>query len=266
MDCTICGKSTLPGAMLCAPCKAALKRARYVTVQEDMRRPSVIDARRMSRRARSAATPTPAVAASNPRTPVAPPSPVATGASAAPNAGLGRRIFVGIAILAAALSGASYFGLRELGARSQGDAGVAPAVAEVREEPAAPAIAPPTAAAVVVPAPPAPPVADPPAQPVAKPAIVAKRASPPAGPTFTMDNVDPATLVQPPAPEPVAAPAPPPRPAPDRWQTMRDALSECDRQGVFDGLICGQRVRIQYCDGYWGKVPQCPGVTANPER
>ena len=53
MDCTICGKSALPGAMLCAPCKAALKRARYVTVQEDIRRTSVIDMRRQPRRARS---------------------------------------------------------------------------------------------------------------------------------------------------------------------------------------------------------------------
>lgn len=268
MDCTICGKSTLPGAMLCAPCKAALKRARYVTVQEDMRRPSVIDARRMARRARPAATPTPAVTAPTPRIPVAPPSPVAMGASAAPNAGFGRRIFVGIAIVAAALSGASYFGLHELGARSRGDAGVAPAVAGVRDETPAPVIAPPPAApVVVVPAPAALPVAEPPSKPVVKPAVVAKRATPPAGPTFTMDNVDPATLVPPPVPEPVAVPAPPPpRPAPDRWQTMRDALAECDRQGVFDGLICGQRVRIQYCEGYWGKVPQCPGMTANPER
>ena len=57
MDCTICGKPSLPGAMLCAPCKAALKRARYVTVQEDMRRSSVIDVRRQPRHARSPSRP-----------------------------------------------------------------------------------------------------------------------------------------------------------------------------------------------------------------
>ncbi len=188
------------------------------------------------------------------------------GASAPADAGLGRRIFVGIAIVAAALSAASYFGLRELDARSQGDTEVAPAVVEVRQEPVV--APPPPAPAAVVPAPAAPPLVEPRPQPVVKPVTVAKHASPPApGPTFTMDSVDPATLAPPPVPEPVVAPpAPPPRPAPDRWQTMRDALSECDRQGVFDGLICGQRVRIQYCDGYWGKVPQCPGMTANPER
>ena len=47
---------------------------------------------------------------------------------------------------------------------------------------------------------------------------------------------------------------------------MRDALTQCDREGVFAGVICGQKVRIQYCEGYWGKVATCPGPTANPER
>ncbi len=47
---------------------------------------------------------------------------------------------------------------------------------------------------------------------------------------------------------------------------MRTALTECDSQGMFDGLVCGQRVRIQYCEGYWGKVAQCPGATALYER
>src|SRR4029453_13210136 len=34
MSCTICGKATGPGALLCRPCKAALKRARQFTVLE----------------------------------------------------------------------------------------------------------------------------------------------------------------------------------------------------------------------------------------
>ena len=34
MSCTICGKTTGPGALLCRPCKAALKRARQFTVLE----------------------------------------------------------------------------------------------------------------------------------------------------------------------------------------------------------------------------------------
>jgi len=34
MSCTICGKTTGPGALLCRPCKSALKRARQFTVLE----------------------------------------------------------------------------------------------------------------------------------------------------------------------------------------------------------------------------------------
>jgi hypothetical protein len=30
--------------------------------------------------------------------------------------------------------------------------------------------------------------------------------------------------------------------------------------------VCDQRVRLRYCDGYWGKVAQCPGAVANPDR
>ncbi|MCC6198092.1 MAG: hypothetical protein IT518_26875 [Burkholderiales bacterium] len=34
MSCNICGKATGPGALLCRPCKSALKRARQFTVFE----------------------------------------------------------------------------------------------------------------------------------------------------------------------------------------------------------------------------------------
>lgn len=34
MGCTICGKATGPGALLCRPCKSALKRARQYTMLE----------------------------------------------------------------------------------------------------------------------------------------------------------------------------------------------------------------------------------------
>jgi hypothetical protein len=279
MNCTICGKPTLPGAMLCAPCKAALKRARYVTVQEDMRRPSVIDVRRQPRRARTPAptsTPVPAPIAKPVPTPApapaaAPPQPVPRQALRQappdPNAALGRRIFLGIFVVAAVLGGASYFGLRELGAHA-GDGASLPA-AEPRqdrstsvavprsEEPAAPPAVPASAAA-----PSGSVAADPPApKPPVKRAQVASRA------TFATTNGDPpeAVYVAPEPEKPAPAPPPPP-PAPDRWQTMRDAQAQCDRQGVIDGLICGQRVKMQYCDGYWGKVPQCQGANVPYER
>lgn len=64
-----------------------------------------------------------------------------------------------------------------------------------------------------------------------------------------------------------AAPTPAlPPPVPDRWQNMRDAQAQCDREGLIGGLICGQRVRMQYCDGYWGKVAQCQGANVPYDR
>ena len=115
------------------------------------------------------------------------------------------------------------------------------------------------------------------APPAAQPALSApkvatsvggKRASPRSVATFATVNGDPPDASSPPpAPEKVAAlPVAPPPPAPDRWQSMRDSIALCDRENLINGIICGQKARIQYCEGYWGKVPQCPGPTINPER
>jgi hypothetical protein len=79
--------------------------------------------------------------------------------------------------------------------------------------------------------------------------------------TSAMPAAEPELVVIP--QEPPKPPPAPVRPAVDRWQTMSDALGNCDRDGAINGFICGQRVRIQYCDGYWGKVPQCPGAVSN---
>ena len=100
------------------------------------------------------------------------------------------------------------------------------------------------------------------AAPVVKRTVMASRS------TFATTNGDPPEAVAPP-PEPVKIAAvvpPPPRPVPDQWQTMRDALASCDREGGLGGFICGQKVRVQYCDGYWGKVPQCPGSITTYDR
>ena len=69
--------------------------------------------------------------------------------------------------------------------------------------------------------------------------------------------------------EAVAAPPPPvvaesPVPvAPDRWQLLASATSRCERENPIAGFICKERARLQYCDGYWGAAPQCPGITAS---
>ncbi len=271
MDCTICGKSALPGAMLCAPCKAALKRARYVTVQEDLRRTSVIDMRRQPRRARSPA----------PKSEQAPITPVPI---AARRKSLdGRRRVAGALVIAVVVGGAGYWGLRELSARPQDAAGTTTSEAEVRQLPAAgvvasrnnesvaaplplpasaPTLIPASVAAQAQAAPHAAAATKPTAAPVVKRTVMASRS------TFATTNGDPPEAVAtPPEPVKIAAVAPPPpRPVPDQWQNMRDALNSCDREGGLGGFICGQKVRVQYCDGYWGKVPQCPGSITTYDR
>ncbi len=74
----------------------------------------------------------------------------------------------------------------------------------------------------------------------------------------------PAAIAPPPAsaaPAPVAA-----APRPDRWELMKDELARCARDNVLSRLACEQRVGIRYCDGYWGKVPQCPAGQQNPDK
>jgi hypothetical protein len=44
---------------------------------------------------------------------------------------------------------------------------------------------------------------------------------------------------------------------PDRWQAMNAELARCPRDNFVAGALCDQRARWQYCEGYWGQVPQC---------
>src|SRR5437867_11015382 len=88
-----------------------------------------------------------------------------------------------------------------------------------------------------------------------------------------------AKKAQPKAAVPVPEPAPPPpvtkaaplpakvaaaasatpEPArPDRWQLLHDALAQCTRENFLARVVCEQRERLKYCEGYWGQVPQCP--------
>jgi hypothetical protein len=75
------------------------------------------------------------------------------------------------------------------------------------------------------------------------------------------------STTEPPAPAPVAAAEAmaPVReaPAPDRWQVMADQINRCGRDGFFAGVICEQRVRLKYCEGYWGQAAQCPSGIPN---
>lgn len=62
------------------------------------------------------------------------------------------------------------------------------------------------------------------------------------------------------APLPPAPAAVPQEPiVPDRWQSMQEDIARCPRENFFTGALCEQRVRLRYCDGYWGSVPHCWG-------
>jgi len=59
------------------------------------------------------------------------------------------------------------------------------------------------------------------------------------------------------APEPDSVPstvAPPPDPPP----SLDQQLARCAYGSVFERVLCDQRVRIAYCEGRWGRVPECP--------
>lgn len=75
----------------------------------------------------------------------------------------------------------------------------------------------------------------------------------------------PAPVAPGPAKQKVGAAAPAPSRAPDRWQRLDEELAQCTRQDFIARVICAQRARFRYCEGYWGKVPACPG-SPTPER
>lgn len=50
---------------------------------------------------------------------------------------------------------------------------------------------------------------------------------------------------------------------PNRWDALNAATARCTREGFLAGIVCSERARLQYCEGYWGTVPQCKGATAS---
>jgi hypothetical protein len=243
MKCPICGKQTLPGAKLCGPCRAALKRARDDSVWDMPGAPS---------------TP---VAAS--------PDAVELTPAQASRWVLGSRRFPGWrAITAAALliaigAAAGTILARSGDAPREHDAAAAPAPAVITAAPAA--------AAPLADAPP-PGEAPSASVPVHEDIVQPPRHEPPhpAKPTRPPQEPPPAApapaLEPPPVVEPTkSAPAPvreAPRPA-DPWQRMKEALARCGAEDLFARIGCEYRVRTTFCDGHWGENAQCPGAPVN---
>lgn len=72
---------------------------------------------------------------------------------------------------------------------------------------------------------------------------------------------DAAPLPPPARPEPILVAAAPPTPdARTRWDSMHDEITTCKSRGLLEGAVCQQRVRLRYCDGWWGRKGECPAA------
>ncbi|HKE41979.1 MAG TPA: hypothetical protein VKG21_19275 [Casimicrobiaceae bacterium] len=251
MKCQICGRSSLPGAKLCSDCRAARKRAFAATVTQPLLaaasksggrllRPSQSVAATVRRAAEQSLFVKPPPAQESVRHPginlIALLAPLAVmmvfGAYSAQRVAVNRA--VDVSAVAAQASG----GERQAAPSA---IGVAPTLTALK----------PTAAEAVQTSetpPPLEPKAD--AKRVIKPRVIAATA-----PAPLLEKLSASTAVAP----VMEAPSPPP---PNPWQSMNESLAQCNG-GLIDRVVCDLRVRQQYCNGYWGKVPQCPGGVAN---
>ena len=90
----------------------------------------------------------------------------------------------------------------------------------------------------------------------------AKVAPASSGPPARGDATDPAlgafpAEIRAPAPV-VVAQAPAPKPVQDRWHRLADALNRCPADDVIARTVCQESLRIDQCEGYWGRVAPCP--------
>jgi len=253
MKCQICGRSSLPGAKLCSDCRAARKRAFAATVTQPLLAAASKSGGRLLRPSQSVAA---AVRRAAEQSLFVKPPPPQESVH-----------YPGISLIAlvAPLAVMMVFGAysaHRVAVNRAADASAAAAQASASERPAAASamsVAPtltglkPTAAAE-----PAQTAETPPqiesktdAKRVTKPRVIA--ATPPAP---LLEKLSASSAVAP----VMETPAPPPPPNP--WQSMSDSLAQC-KGGPIDRIVCDLRVRQQYCEGYWGKVPQCPGGVAS---
>jgi len=48
----------------------------------------------------------------------------------------------------------------------------------------------------------------------------------------------------------------------DRWQLMHVSLAQCGGDLIFR-IVCDQRVRRRFCEGHWGRAPECASGVVN---
>ena len=266
MKCLICGRQSLPGAKLCLDCNAARKRAFDATVTQPLL--AAAGAARGSTVAPRLLKPSQSVPAGARRA-----ARIALAAQAQSNILIesppraGRWPFV-VGALCIAVVAVAYFGHWFGGSRSDTFAAVPDERPVTPDGPATSIMRASTPSATAVPTRAAVPVAvtavEPP--PAATKTDAAKRPS-----VRPRPEKAPITLPPPePTPPPVIAVAPPPPPPvvlevprPDRWQLLTDAIARCPRTDIAGRFFCEQRLRAQYCEGYWGQVPQCASIPSN---
>lgn len=267
MKCAICRQPAPPGQRLCAPCRAALKRARDTTVSEAIvptRR-----ARRRSGRSEEAQDLPPAVPAH----------------PAARRGSRDRYVRVALAFLSVGVLAAAGAWLAQLrpsdvvapryavaptnagGATIDAAATAAPGPTSVpKSSTSAQRAAPAPATSDGTPA-----SARGPIDPRAMPSSIALPKAPAAAAPATLAPAElpRGTATDPglgafnptdaPAPAPVVVAAlPAPKQAPDRWQRLSEALARCPADDLIAGTVCRESLRIEHCGGHWGRVAPCP--------
>lgn len=269
MTCKICGRPSAAGAKLCPDCRAARKRAYDATITQPLM--ALAGAGTVSRtlsrlrrsdaspeaRARRAARKAEAAAA---KVEAAVEAPAKRKASARPL--LWAWLTIGVVI--AAIAG--WYIPNHPTATSDLGAGSSASPSPPGQGAALPGA---ETSAVKVAEPPPPSVGLPPLPTIVERELVPH--SPAPGKPALSKRVVAAPKAAAPAPEvppeiapvrvstpaPVVAP-PPPAPRIDPWQQMGEAIGRCP-SGFLDRVMCEQRIRLQYCEGHWGQVAQCPG-------
>ena len=250
MKCMICGRSTLPGAKLCSDCRAARKRAFAATVTQPLLAAASKAGGRLLRPSQSVAA---TVRRAAEQSLFVKPVPAVEPA---------LHHGINVPALAAALGVMVAFGAYSAHRVAAGKAetpGLAAATASSERQAVAnaPSVTPTLTALTPTSA----------AEPAAahasstgdiKPELPAKRS---AKPRAAM-TLAPATPIEKLAAVPAIAPLVEAAAAPTNpWQAMSESLAQCTGD-LLDRVVCDLRVRQQYCNGYWGKVPQCPGSVA----
>jgi hypothetical protein len=268
MTCKICGRPSPAGAKLCPDCRAARKRAYDATITQPLWALAGAGpvSRTLSRLRRGDASPEAKARRAARKAQAAAPDPAAPAATPAEAPRSKRPLLLALLAIGVALAAVAGWhmpsrapdqsesltappGISQAPAQNASDSGAGPGGLPSAETPPPTATLAPLPTIVereLVPYSPAP--AKPPAS---KRVIAPPKAAAPS------PEAPPEVEVVRALPAPVAAPHHPVRRI-DPWQQMAEAIGRCP-SGFLDHVLCEQRVRLQYCDGHWGQVTQCPG-------